>query len=541
MTLANLNSDTFSKSNTCQRRSQRRSEMPLFSPLFQEKESPQEHFTRDVHERVQLMVSDGLATDHRTLTRSSSDLSVSSRGDASDMRPRSHWTAEEEALLDEYRRRSTQESNSDISREIQDGSIILYNPFAADGGEDEEDEEDLSIEVLRKRLKLISTLLPRSLDTISPVLDPTMTPRAQGTSTEDSGLAGIGCGSRNRLHSAFMPNHLDVGGSPGFSVHILPALSVTPSIIDRTFFSEYSPSIASPSLAEVCHDEPILKREAEVPLKEYLPANFELALGGTSRYPAFPNSQRRESRFLISPGAVGTGQALDYTLMQASSNAPLSLMCEPPPKPDNPTDYPRKRNFSEPTLTSNSKRLGNNSKLEDGSGAEDRGLTNIYIPSCLPAVFGTHQTKSTTENEVQAPDGSSNGLKRVRGVVGASNWRPPTCWEMPGWEPAIDLIGEEDDQGHIFIVTPPHHDCEPSSGPVEPVLAFTPGSRVVFALTSSPPPSSPSLSAIKVSHEMQPTGKFRRSSPLTFIHGLAQQHGRPTSRSPHLSNLRGRV
>ena len=530
-TLANPKSDMFSKSNTCQRRS----EMPLFSPLFQEEPLQEQgsRFTRDVHEIVQLMVPDGLAADHRTLARSSSNLSASSLGDASDIRPRSHWTAEEEALLDEYRCRSIQESNSDISRATRDSSIIFYNPFlAAEGGEDEEDEEDLPIEVLRKRLKLLSTLLPQCLDTISPVLDPTMTSPAPGTtSTEDPGLAGIGCGTRNRLRSAFVPTRLDVGGGPKCSIRPLPALSTAPSIVDRTFLGEYSPSMASPSLAEV-NDE--VKTEAEVPLKEYLPANFELALGGTSRYPAFPSSRRPENRMTLSPQVVVSNQPPDRPLAQSSPSVPPLLVCSfPSPKPDNLTDYPWKRGFSEPTLTSSSKRLRSNPTLEDGSGAEDRGLTNINME-------GIHETETTTGNEVQTAH-SRSGLKRVRRVVGASNWRPPTCWEMPGWEPAIDLIGEKDDRGHIVTVTSPQHGYASSSGLVEPVLAFAPGSRVIFTHTSSPPLSSPPLSASKMSYEMQPTGQFRRLRPLAFIHDLAQRRGGPTSRSRHVSNFRGRV
>lgn len=512
--------------------------MAFFSPLLQDKVPLQEqgsHFTRNDHKIDQSMVP-AVAIDHRTLARSSSDLSALSLGDASDTRPRSHWTAEEVLLLDEYRRRSTQESNSDISRTTRHSSVIFYNPFAADGGEGDEDEEDLPIEILRKRLKLASTLLPQSLDTLSPVLDPTMTSRAQDTSTEDAGLAGIGCGSRSRSHSASVPGHLEVGGSPNFGVHPLPTLSTMPFIVDRTFLCEYSPSIASPPLAVGGYEESILKRQAEVPLKEYLPANFELALGGTSRYPAFPNSRRPESRSTIFPQALVTDQPPDRPLMQSSPSVPHSLMCNlHSPEPDNPTDYPRKRSFSEPTLTRNSKCLGTNPKLEDGSGAEDQRIT------CLPEVFGAHQTESTTENEVETANGNHSCSKRVGRVVGASNWRPPTCWEMAGWEPAIDLIREKDDQGHIATVTLPHHGRESSSSSIGPVLAFASGSRVAFAHTPSPYPSSLSLPAPKVSHEMQPTGKFRRSSPLAFIHGLAQQRRRPTSHSRYLNNFRSRV
>lgn len=516
--------------------------MPYFSPLFQEKESLQEqggHF-RNVHEIDQPM-GPAVATDHKTLARSSTNLSALSLGDASDTRPRSHWTAEEVLLLDEYRRRSTQESNSDISRTTRDSSVIFYNPFAADGEEDDEDEEDLPIEVLRKRLKLASTLLPQSLDTLSPVLDPTMTSRAQDTSTEDAGIAGIGCGSRNPSRSASVPSHLEVGGGPNFGVHPLPTLSTMPFIVDRTFLCEYSPSIASPPLAVGGYEESILKRQAEVPLKEYLPANFELALGGTSRYPAFPNSRPPESRSTTFPQALVTNQPPDRPLMQSSPSVPHLLMGNlPSPDPDNPTDCPRKRSFSEPTPTSNSKRLGTNPNLEDGSGAEDQRITNIRVPSCLPAVFGAHETESTTENEIQTANSNHSCSKRVGRVVGASNWRPPTCWEMAGWEPAIDLI-RGDDQGHIATVTRPHHGCESSSSSIRPVLAFAPGSRVAFAHTSSSYPSSPSLSAPKVSHEMQPTGKLRRSSPLAFIYDLAQQRRRPISHSRYPNNSRSRV
>src|SRR5258708_4385362 len=86
ITLANPRLGTFSKSNTCQRRS----EMRLFSPLLQEKESLQKqgsHLTRDVHEVDQLMVPDDLLTEHRTLPRSSSNPSPSSLSYPSHRRP----------------------------------------------------------------------------------------------------------------------------------------------------------------------------------------------------------------------------------------------------------------------------------------------------------------------------------------------------------------------------------------------------------------------------------------------------------------------
>jgi hypothetical protein len=517
LALYSSNSDTSSKFNTYQRRS----EMPLFSPLFQEPDALQEHgshISHDERELVQFLVSDSLSSEHRALARSPSDISSSSQGGVSDIRPRSHWTAEEEALLDQYRCRSVQESNSDTCRVTRDRSIILYNPFATDEGDDEEDEEDLPIEALRKRLKLTSTLLPQSLETMSPVLNQTMETRAQATSTEGSGLAGIGCGPRNCSQSAFMPSHTGVGGSSGFSVS---ALSMTPPIVSRTFLGEYCPSAAPFPPDKANHDESTLNKWTKVPFKEYFPVNFELALGGTSRYPAFFRSLHSESQFTISPQAVSTNQPLDRRLAQSSPSVPSSNV--PSPKLDNPSGYSQKISFPEHTLTSNSKPLRNSPDVEDVLGVK---VASANIPSYLPGVFGPHEAGNTAENYVQTTDGSHNGLKRARRVLGASNWRPPTCWEMPGWEPAIELIGERGDQGHRVTVSPPLHRPEFSSGSVEPDPACASGSRAIFMLTPRPPLSSSSLSASKMSSD------FGRSSRLAFIHSLTQQRRRPASRLP---------
>jgi len=282
---ASSNSDTSTKLSTYQRCS----EMSLFSPLFQGSNALQDQGNHDSHdepELVQLFVPGGFASERGALARPPSDLSSSSQGGVSDIRPRSHWTAEEEALLDEYRCRSVQESNSDGSRVTRDSSIIFYNPFVADEGDDEEGEEDLPLEDLRKRLKLTSTLLPQSLENISTVINPTTASCAQATSTEDPGLAGIGCGPRNRPNSSFMPSNIELNDSPRFSVR---ALSATPSIASTTVPSGYCPSVAQLSPAKAEHDEHSPKRWTEVPFREYFPVDFELALGGTSRYPAFPS------------------------------------------------------------------------------------------------------------------------------------------------------------------------------------------------------------------------------------------------------------
>ena len=294
--LASLNSGTFSELST----HQRGSEMPLLSPQVQGSGTLQEQGNRvshDEHELVQFFVPDSLASERRVLTRPPSNHSSSSRGGASDIRPRSHWTAEEEALLDEYRCRSVQESHSDNSRVIRDSPIIFYNPFAANEGDDEEDDEDLPIEALRKRLKLTSTLLPQALETMSLVFNPKIPPRSYVTSTEGPGLAGVGCGPRSNSHSSVMPSHVDVNGSPRISVR---SLSTTP-IVSSAALGGHCPSLVPPSPANTIHDEPNLKRWTEVPFKECLPVDFELALGGTSRYPAFPSSPPSKSQFTNSP------------------------------------------------------------------------------------------------------------------------------------------------------------------------------------------------------------------------------------------------
>jgi hypothetical protein len=449
-TRTSLNSDTSSKLNT----NQRRSEMRLFSPLFQEWETLQEQGN------VQFFVPDGLASGHGALARPRSNLSSSSQGGVSDIHPRSHWTAEEEALLDEYRCRSVQESNSDSSRVTRDSSVIFYNPFVADEGDDEEGEEDLPIEALRKRLKLTSTLLPQSLESISTVLSPTTALHAQAMSTEGPGLAGIGCGPK------------------------------TPTIVSTTVLSGYCPSVAPRSLARANHAEPTLKRWTEVPFKEYLPVDFELALGGTSRYPAFPSSPPSESQFPISPQLVVTNQPLDRCPTQSSPSVPSSLADDlPSPKLDHPAGHAQKR-FSEQTLISNSRCLWNNPNSQDVSGV------------------------NSARNDVQTTDSSYSGSKRARRVHGASNWRPPTCWEMAGWEPAVDLVGERDDEGHTVTISPSIHHFEASSGSVAS------DSRAIFTNTRRPSRSSPLL--------VLP--KFWRSSRPVFTHSLA-------SRSPHRSNL----
>ena len=527
MTFGSPKSDTFSEFNT----RQRCSEVSLFSPLFQTRETLQEQgsrFSHDTHEPVQLVVPGGIASHHRTLARSSSNFSASSLGGASDMRPRSHWTAEEEALVDEYRCRGIQESNSDISRATRDSSIIFYNPFTTDS-EDDEDEEDLPIEVLRKRLKLVSTLLPQSLDTTSVVLDPTMTPRARATSTEDPGLLGIGCGSSDCSHSAFMPSHPDVDGDHQSSLHPPPALSTKSPIVSRSLLGEYSPPVERSSLAKAHHEEPFLERGTEAPFQEYLPVNFELALGGISRYPAFPNSSHPESRFILSSRTVVANQPSTIPLAQSSPNIPASFTCNVlPSRPDNPTDHSEKRGSSEPTLMGDSKRSRNNPNVEDPSGVKGRGFPKSNTLPCLPAAFGIHEADA---NEVQTIASNHGGLEIMRRVVGASNWRPPTCWEMPGWEPAIELIGERDDQGHIVTVSPPPHTYGPASSSSEPFLAFASSSRATFIHASTSPslPSS-SISAPNMSPEMQVMGRSTRSSPLAFTRGVAQLRGRRTSR-----------
>ena len=501
MDLGSLNSDTSSKFDTYQRRS----EIAMFSPLFQESGALQgqgSHVSHE-HELVEFSVPDGLASELRVLARSPSNPSSSSQEGVSDIRPRSHWTAEEEALLDEYRCRSVQESNSDSSRVTRDSSIIFYNPFAADEGDDDEDE-DLPIEALRERLELTSTLLPQGLEIILPVPNPTMAPRAQAASTKDPEIAGISCGPRTRSYSALMPPHIDVGGSPRFSVR---ALSTTPPIVSRTFLGGYCPSVAPPSLAKANHDDTTLKRWTEVPFKGCFPANFELALGGTSRYPVFPNSLHSKSRFTLSQQAVVANQPLGRHLAQSSPSVSSSLECNIPcPKPDNPTSYSQKRSFPEQTLMINSKRLRNNPNLEEVSSVKVRGFTNANVPSCLPGVFGCNEAENTAENDVQTTDDGHSGSKRARRVLGASNWRPPTCWEMPGWEPAVELIGERNDQGHIITASPPPH-------------PFASDSKAMSMHTPSTSLFSPSLSASKASPE------FRRSR---------QQRSRTASRLPHL-------
>ena len=498
-----LNSDTFSNPST----HQRHSEMPLFSPLFQESKALQEQGNRvshDGHEPVQFFVSDGPVSERWALARPPSNLSSSSQGGVSDIRPRSHWTAEEEALLDEYRCRSVQESHSDSPRVTRDSSIIFYNPFAADEG-DEEDEEDLSIEALRKRLKLTSTLFPQALERMSPGINPTIPPRAHATSTEDPGLAGIGCGPRDRSHSSVVPSHVDVNGSPRFSVR---ALSMTPPIVSTAVLGGYSPSLAPSSLAHANHDEPNLKRWTEVPFKEYLPVDFELALGGTSRYPAFPSSPPSESQFTISPRAVVTDQPLDRRFAQSSPSVSSSLAFNlPSPKIDNPTDYSKKKGSSEQTLISNPKRLNLKGVLGVKAASANRP----------PGVLGYHEVEDMAENDVHTIGGSHSGSKRARRVLGASNWRPPTCWEMPGWEPAIELIGKRDRQGHKVTVFPPLHRCEASRGSVEPDLAHASGSRAIFTHTPVPSISSLPRSASNI------PPKLSGSSPLAFTHRFGQQ------------------
>ena len=483
--------------------------MLMFSPLFQEphvQQEPGSCASRDEPELVQL-VPDGLACERGALVRRPSNFSSSSQGGISDIRPRSHWTAEEEALLDEYRRRSTQKPNSDSSRVTRGSSIIFYNPFIADEGEDEEEEEDLPIEALRKRLKLTSTLLPQSLETVPPVLDPTTASSAQATSTEDPGLAGIGCGPRKHSHSSFVPGHIALNDSPRFSVR---APSTTPAIVSTTVLSGYCLSVAPSSLANANQDERTLKRWTEVPFKEYLPIDFELALGGTSRYPAFPSLPPAGCQFTIFPQVVVSNQPLDRYPTQSPSFVPSSLECNLPcPKLDDPTA----KCLSEQTQISDSRRLRNNPNLHDASGVKIRGFTNASIPSCLPA--GCREAENTFGNDVQTTDGR-------RRVHGASNWRPPTCWEMPGWEPATELIGEKDNQGYTVTISSSLHRCEASSGSVEAVLSPASASRAIFTHTPSPSRSSPSLSVPAMSP------KFRRSSPLAFIHSLA----RPASRSP---------
>ena len=503
---ASLNSGTFSILDT----HQRHSEMPLFSPLFQESKTVQEQGNRnshDEHEPVQFLVQDGLAFEGRVLTRSPSNLSSSSQGGVSDIRPRSHWTAEEEALVDEYRCRSVQESHSDSPRVTRDSSVIFYNPFAAGEGDDEEDEEDLSIEALRKRPKLTSTLFPHALEAMSPGFNPTIPPHAHATSVEDPGLAGIGCGPRNRSHSSVAPSHVDVDGSPRFSVH---ALSMTPPIVSTAALGGYFPSVAPPSLIKANHDEPSLKRWTEVPFRECLPVDFELALGGTSRYPAFPSSPPSESPFTISPRAVVTGQALDRHLAQSSPSAPFSLAFPfPSPKLDNPIDYSQKKGFPEQTVSSNSERLNLNGVL----GVK---AASANVPS---GVFGYHEAENTNTagNDVHTTGGSHSGSKRARRVLGASNWRPPTCWEMPGWEPAIELLGKGDDQGRTVTGFPTLHRCEASRGSVEPDLAHVSGSRAIFTHIPGPSTSSLPHSASK----MPP--KSSGSSLLAFTRGFGQQ------------------
>jgi len=128
------------------------------------------------------------------------------------------------------------------------------------------------------------------------------------------------------------------------------------------------------------------------------------------------------------------------------------------------------------------------------------------------------------ENDVQTTDGSHSGSKRARRALGASNWRPPTCWEMPGWEPAIELIGERGEQGHTVAVSPPLHRCEALCGSVDAVLALAPGSRAIFTYTPGPPISLPLHSASKMSR------KLRVSTPLVFT--------QPASRGPHPNNFK---
>ena len=501
---ASLNSDTSSKINTYQRRS----DMPMFSPLFQESHVQQEQGSRASHDEpefVQFVAPDGLACERGALARRPSIFSSSSQGGVSDIRPRSHWTAEEEALLDEYRCRSVQEPNSDSPRMTRGSTIIFYNPFIADEGEDDEGEEDLPIEALRKRLKLTSTLLPQSLKTIPPVLNSTTASSAQAMGTEDAGLAGIGCGPRKRSHSSFVPGHIALNDSPRSSVR---APSTMPAIVSTTVLSGYCLSVAPPSLPNANQDEPTLKRWTEVPFKEYLPVDFELALGGTSRYPAFPSSPPAGSQFTIFPQS---NQPLDRRPTKSLPFVPSSLECNlPSPKLDNPTGYSQKCLSEQPQI-SNSRRLRNNPNLHDASGVKTRGLTNGNIPPCLPAVSGCREAENTVGNNVQTTGGSGNSPKRTGRAHGASNWRPPTCWEMPGWEPAIELIGEEDNQGYPVTISSSLHRCEASGGSVKTVLTPASDSRAIFPYTPSPSRSSPSLSAPAMSP------KCRRSSPLAFI------------------------
>lgn len=176
----------------------------------------------------------------------------------------------------------------------------------------------------------------------------------------------------------------------------------------------------------------------------------------------------------------------------------------PSPKLDNPTGYSQKKGLSKQTIINNSKRLS----LEGVLGVRVRGVPCTKIPSSLPGVFGCHESENTAENDVQTTDGSYGGSKRARRALGASNWRPPTCWEMPGWEPAIELIGERGDQGHAVAVSPRLHRCEASCGSVDTVLALAPGSRAIFTHTPGPPITSPLRSASKMSP------KLRGSTPV---------------------------
>jgi hypothetical protein len=531
----NKNPDTHNEFNHCQRCSGR----PLFSPLFQEKvvlQEPASQFSRDVQGLFQVMVPDSFATEHKTLAQSPSNLPSLSLGGASEIRARSYWT--EEVLSDEYRCQCIQGSRFDTTRAARDSSVIFYDPFAVDGGDDEEgerDEEDLPIEDLRNQLKLVTPLLPQSPETMTSAVDPTRTPCAQARRTEEQGLAGIGCGSSNRSPSGFWRSPLDVDSSPSVRVHPLPPLSTVPPVVNSTFVVEYSPSVAPTPLAKANHDEPKLKRGIEGPFREYLPADFELALGGTSRYPPFPNLPRPRSRSTISPRAVVTKQPPDRSIMRPSPSVTPSLVCDLlPSRPDNAIDHSQK-GFSEPRLISKPKRLGDDPDLEDVSGVGVQYLTNTSTTSRLPAAFGIRGTKNTGETEVQTADRIHDGLTGARKSAGGSNWRPPTCWEIPELEPAREFIGERNDRGYIDSVATPTRVCGVSSGSVEPVLAFVSGSRA--GVTCNPSPSS----TPKISTEMQSMGRTRRSGPLSFIHGLTQQRSQLGSRSPHPSNFWSRA
>ena len=214
-----------------------------------------------------------------------------------------------------------------------------------------------------------------------------------------------------------------------------------------------------------------------------------------------------------------TNQPIGRRLAQLSPRVPSSLVFQqlPSPKPDNPTGYSLKKGLSKQTVIGNSKRLS----LEGVLGVKVRDLASAKIPSSLPGVFGCHKLENTAGNDVQITDGSHGALKRARRALGASNWRPPTCWEMPGWEPSIELIGEGGDHGHTVAVSPPPHHCEASCGSVGTVLALAPGSRAIFIHTPGPPITSP----LHCASTMSPRG----STALVFT--------QPVSRGPHPDNF----